>query len=141
VGRTGCTLAKAAVVCHDHLASALLTCISSEQNPNVSHYAALLDAELEALKGDHYAASKSYEVAILYAGRRGLTQDRALAHERYGEHLARIGNERDQDAEFQMAEAVKLYEEWGAYAKVQLMSRQYQALLSPPTEIHIETAT
>jgi hypothetical protein len=98
-----------------------------------------MDAELESLKGDHYAASKSYEVAILYAGRRGLTQDRALAHERYGEHLARIGQERDQDAEFQIAEAVKLYEEWGAYAKVQLMTKRYKTLLSPPTEIHIET--
>jgi hypothetical protein len=100
-----------------------------------------LDAELEALKGDHYAASKSYEVAILYAGRRGLTQDRALAHERYGEHLARLGQDRGQDAEFQIAEAVKLYEEWGAYAKVQLMSRKYQTLLSPPTEIRIEAHT
>jgi hypothetical protein len=105
----------------------------------VSHYAALLDAELDSLKGDNYAASKSYEVAILYSGRRGLTQDRALAHERYGEHLYRLGQERVQDAEFQIAEAIKLYEEWGAHAKIRLMCNLYHNLLSPPAEIQIET--
>jgi hypothetical protein len=98
-----------------------------------------MDAELDSLKGDNYAASKSYEVAILYAGRRGLTQDRALAHERYGEHLHRLGNEQIQDAQFQISEAIKLYEEWGAFAKVQLLGKIYLNLLSPPTEIQIET--
>jgi hypothetical protein len=98
-----------------------------------------MDAELDSIKGDDYAASKSYEVAILYAGRRGLTQDRALAHERYGEHLHRLGQERLQDAEFQIGEALKLYEEWGGFAKVQLLGKLYRTVVSPPSEIQIET--
>lgn len=81
-------------------------------------------------------AATRFEVAILYAGRCGFTQDRALAHERYGEHLWRIGQA--QDAEFQMGEAVKLYDEWGAHAKVRQIQRIHQHILGPSTEICIE---
>jgi hypothetical protein len=105
------------------------------QNPNVTHYDSLLGAELDSLRGDEYEARKLYEVAILYAGRRGLTQDRALAHERYGEHLARLGPDHQPDAEFQIGEAIKLYEEWGAHAKVRRMRKAHERLLSPPHEI------
>lgn len=97
-----------------------------------------MDAELDSLRGNHYAAAKSYEMAILFAGRRGFTQDRALAHERFGEHLVRLGNDHVQDAEFQIGEAIKLYEEWEAHAKVELMRKQYHELLAPPVEIRIE---
>ena len=78
------------------------------QNPNVAHYDALLDAEMASLRGDTFSAARYFEAAVLYSGRRGLTQDRALAHERYGEHFLRLGPNHIQDAEFQIGEAIKI---------------------------------
>jgi hypothetical protein len=72
---------------------------------------------------------------------RGLTQDRALAHELFGEHLARLNPaEHGQDAEFQLNEAIKLYTEWGASAKVRLMNKKHSKILAPPSEIQIDVA-
>jgi hypothetical protein len=105
----------------------------------VTQYDSLLNAELESLRGATYSATKLYETAIVYSGRRGLTQDRALAHELLGEHYARLGNvELAQDAEFHLGEAIKLYGEWGAHAKVRLMKEKHEKILSPPSEIQIE---
>jgi hypothetical protein len=77
------------------------------------------------LRGKTDDSSKQYEAAILYCGRRGMLQDRALAHERYGEHFARLGVDYDQDTEFHVNEAIKLYSDWGAHPKVQLMRQKY----------------
>jgi hypothetical protein len=116
-----------------------LICDFTYQNPNVTHHDLLFDAEFESLRGATYSATKLFETAIVYSGRRGLTQDRALAHELLGEHLIRLGSaEFAQDAEFQLGEAIKLYSEWGAHAKVRLMQEKYEKILSPPSEIQIE---
>jgi hypothetical protein len=109
------------------------------QNPNVTHYDSLLDAELASLRGEEFDARKHYEVAILYAGRRGLTQDRALGHERYGEHLIRMGADYRQDAEYQIGEALKLYDEWGAHAKVRRMVKVHEKYHLPPNEIRLRS--
>jgi len=87
------------------------------------HYDALLDAELKSLRGQTLAAATLYQVAITFAGRSGLTQDRALGHERYGEHLCRLGLDYASDAEFHLNEAVRLYDEWGAQAKVEHLQK------------------
>jgi hypothetical protein len=100
-----------------------LTALAALQNPNVTHFDSLLTAEFFSLRGESEAAGKQYEAAILYSGRRGIIQDRALAHERYGEHFERLGVEHEQDAAFHFREAYKLYEDWGAHAKVQLMKK------------------
>lgn len=97
------------------------------------HYDSLLDAELDSLRGGTYSAGRSYEASILYAGRRGLTPDQALAHERYGEHWVRLGPNHVHDAQFQLGEAVKLYDEWGAHAKVEQIRSDYDSILSLPT--------
>jgi hypothetical protein len=100
----------------------------------VTHYDSLFEAEFDSLRGtgDMYTAAKSYEMAIVYAGRRGLSQDQALAHELFGEHLIRLGSsEHSQDAEFHLGQAIKLYAEWGAHAKVRLMEEKHQNFLAP----------
>jgi hypothetical protein len=107
------------------------------QNPNVTHYDSLLDAELASLRGEEFDARKHYDAAILFAGRRGITQDRALGHELYGDHLARMGPEYQQDAEYQIGEALMLYEEWGAHAKAKLVRESHRLHLAPPGEIRV----
>jgi hypothetical protein len=109
----------------------------------VTHYDSLFDAEFDSIKGGRYvySAGKSYDVAIVYAGRRGLTQDRALAHELFGEHLSRLGTvQYTEDAVFHLREAIKLYSEWGANAKVRLLSGKHKEILTPQTKIHIDIA-
>jgi hypothetical protein len=106
----------------------------------------LLDAEAESLRGEHYSACRHYEAAVLYAGRHGWRQDQALAHERYGMYLSRLdgGDERrhqhHHDALFHLREAVKLYDEWGAHAKVDLMRTAHSSLVqaSPSKRPEVE---
>lgn len=91
-----------------------------------------------SLRGDNnYAAEKCYEVAVVYAGRRGLTQDQALAHECFADHFRRRGLNYSKDAEYHLTEALKLYEEWGAHAKVEQLQARYDSLLGA-TEIKLE---
>jgi hypothetical protein len=53
-----------------------------QHNPNVVHLKeALVDAEWLSLKRKQEEAIQKYEVAIMMAGRIGLLQDRAKAHE------------------------------------------------------------
>ena len=87
------------------------------------------------MQGHGYGASKHYEAAVVYAGRRGLTQDRALAHERYAQHLHQLGDA--QEGDFQLREAVKLYDEWGARAKVKQLRELYPKLIVPVVEIDV----
>jgi hypothetical protein len=101
------------------------------QNPNVTHFDSLLTAEMLSLRGESEAAGKQYEAAIRYSGRRGIVQDRALAHERYGEHFERLCIEYEQDAAFHIREAYKLYEDWGAHAKLQRMKKVHLNHLEP----------
>ena len=88
-------------------------------NPNCFPHEALLSAELAAISGK--AANKMYEAAVLLAGRRGLLGDQALANERYSEYLRTQGNEEDSDYRFR--EALRLYREWGAIRKVDMMMK------------------
>lgn len=115
----------------------------------MTHYDSLLDGELGSLRGDTYAASKFFETAVVYAGRRGLVQDQALAHERYAEHLLRLKGGHRSDADFHRREAIKLYEEWGAHAKVERLREEFRgemaatvlglpSSLAPPTSIEFE---
>jgi hypothetical protein len=105
--------------------------LTTSQNPNVTHFDHLLDAEMLSLRGKSDEASKQYEAAILFCGRRGMLQDRALAHERYGEQFACRGLDYEQDAQFHINEAIKLYSDWGAHPKVQLMRQKYSKYASP----------
>jgi hypothetical protein len=87
------------------------------------------------------AGTLNHCIQIRQSDFRGLTQDRALAHELFGEHLARLNPvEHGDDAEFQLNEAIKLYTEWGAHAKVRLMNKIHSKILAPPSEIEIDVA-
>lgn len=107
------------------------------QNPNVVHYDAMFDGEFDAIAGRHYTAASHFEVGVLFAGRSGLTQDFALAHERFGEYLARRGPDYVQDAEHHLKEAIKLYTEWGALAKARQVQNEHRDLLCH-TEVQVE---
>ena len=103
---------------------------SPVQNPNIRHYESLIDAELADLAGDSRLAKKHYEVAIVVAGRRGFTNDEALAHERFGEHALHLGDLND--ASYHFERAIALYQEWGAHARVLQLRSAHNSLLLPP---------
>ena len=100
-------------------------------NPNVGHCKSLLEAELAALNGRKHLAKKHYEVAAMLAGRGGFVRDAALANERYGEFLLEDLPDQE-EAAFRFQEAIKLYLEWEAQAKAELLSAKYGYLWSPP---------
>jgi hypothetical protein len=67
-----------------------------EQNPNVVHLKVFVDAEWLSLKGKQVEAIKKYEVTIMMAGRRGLLQDRAKAHELFSGFWTSIGDTKEE---------------------------------------------
>ena len=88
--------------------------------PNVKHYGALFDAETAALQVATEEAEKNYQFAISTAGRSGLLQDSALANERYGTFLFDSAKDHN-GALFHFKTAIKLYHEWGATQKANLL--------------------
>ena len=69
----------------------------------------------------------------MLAGRGGFVQDAALANERYGEFLLEDMYDRE-EAAFRFQEAIKLYLEWEARAKAELLSDKYEYLWSTPSK-------
>ena len=87
------------------------------------------------LAGDSGLAKKHYGVAIVWAARRGFTNVEALANERFGEHVLRLGDLND--AVYHFDRAIALYQEWGAHAKVLRLRSAHSSLpLAPPIEIN-----
>jgi hypothetical protein len=100
----------------------LLKTWASKGDPNVLAQEALLEAEAKALsKKKRMRALKNFEVAILYAGRRGLIHVQALANERFSHYFSDVGYM--DEAKYRMNEAIKLYTEWGAYSKAESLQR------------------
>jgi hypothetical protein len=95
----------------------------------------LLDAELAVLENKFALATKRYEEAIRLSARRGWTNDRALAHERFGEFCLSHGA--SDNAEYHLTEAIRLYEDWGFMKKTHQLRTAYRQLLSPPSEIDL----
>lgn len=98
----------------------------------MTHYESLVDAEIAAFQGKRPVAVKNYEVAILLSGRRGHINDQALSHLRFGEYQLSEGNKMEAKYHFDLA--LSLYQEWGAEAIVQLLTRKHGSLLSHPAE-------
>ena len=99
---------------------------SRKGNPNCLHLDAFLDAEKARLDAKTNAAIKSYESAIVLAGRQGYLHDQALACERYADMLLELGW--NDQALTQMRDAMKWYEEWGATYKVNRLESKIFAL-------------
>ena len=95
---------------------------SRKGNPNCLHLDAFLDAEKARTDSKTNASIKSYESAIVLAGRQGFIHDQALAAERYADLLLELGW-KDQ-AVHQMRDAMKWYQEWGATSKVNQLESQ-----------------
>jgi hypothetical protein len=103
-------------------------------NPNAIHYDQFFYAEKAALDGKSKEAELHYQSAVVMAARGGFVHDAALANERYGEFLLNELSDKYM-AVFRLEEAIKLYSEWGALKKVELLREQYSDLLPQPSEI------
>ncbi len=106
-------------------------------NPNVGRYDELLKPEFASLDGKGPRAKLHYEKAILLCGRRGVRNVWALAHQRRGEFHLREGN--DDDALYDINNAIRLYEDWGAKAKVEQLKEKHGKLLGHPYETKTTT--
>ena len=93
---------------------------------NCKAHSLLLEAERHALLKNKSKAVETYRKAILVAGRSGMLQLQALANERLTEYLFEM-SEAD-DAKYTLAEAMKLYAEWGAMAKLTQLRKKYRSL-------------
>jgi hypothetical protein len=77
---------------------------------------------------------------LLYAGRRGLSRNRALPHEQFWGHgLRQGGPDRAEDAEYHLLEAAKLYHEWlGSAQGFRSFSISSERILSPRNKAPID---
>jgi hypothetical protein len=91
---------------------------------NVYHHEALLEGELAAMNGNSEVARHHYGRATVLAGRRGFLQDSALANERFGLYLLKDLSDTE-EASYRLEQAAKLYNEWGARAKANLITEEY----------------
>ena len=67
-----------------------------------------------------------FEQAILLSGRRGLTHLQALSNERLAIYMEEIGD--DVEALYRYEQAIQLYSEWGAKAKVEQLQPKIEAM-------------
>ncbi|CAB9499314.1 Transcriptional regulator [Seminavis robusta] len=96
---------------------------AKKSNPNVVHYAKILEAEKISTKKKMFPeAVKLYKEAILLAGRSGFRHIQALGNERLGDFYAR--HELASDASYHLLEAVRLYREWGNHERGKLIMHQ-----------------
>ena len=105
-------------------------------NPNTQHMEELIEAELASGDANKSVATKHYEVAVLLAGRWGLVNDRALAHERFGDHCMRQGDE--ENAKYHYSSALGLCKEWGAHAVAEKLNAQWLGLLVPVADVQVD---
>ncbi|CAB9503933.1 Transcriptional regulator [Seminavis robusta] len=89
-------------------------------NPNTLHYQPLVEAELLTFKADDGEAKRKFDSSIHMAGRLGLVQDQAIAHERLGDHCLRLGYQND--ARYHFDSALELFKYWGADARADLLA-------------------
>jgi predicted ATPase len=97
-------------------------------NVNCSHFLEHIYAEMAVLKKQSRDQVKVlYDAAIAAARKRGYTNTAALATERAALYLASV-NDID-EASYYLEEAIKLYDDWGATAKILQLKREYSSLL------------
>ena len=71
-------------------------------------------------------ATRSYLAAIKHAARSGLINQHAIVNERFADYMVDVGN--TEEAEYRYNNAVKLYDEWGAQAKVEQVTTKINML-------------
>lgn len=98
-------------------------------NPNVEHYSLFLEAEHAALNRAFSRSAKLYVEAISLASRMEHLQHAALFNERYADFLL---DERDdpERATYYLDEAIRLYEQWGATRKIEMLQTGLKRVLA-----------
>jgi predicted ATPase len=100
-------------------------------NPNVVHYDALLDAEWDAVRQKKSSnVLAKYERAVSVATRGYFLHDAALFNECWALYALWTLNDKN-EATYRLQQAVQLYKDWGAWARVQKMETDYADLLTP----------
>eukprot|EP00980_Cylindrotheca_fusiformis_P012095 scaffold2923_cov121-Cylindrotheca_fusiformis.AAC.5 len=94
-------------------------------NPNVRHYHASMKAEQAALSKKYDRAEENYKNAIVLAAKTGHMHHAALINERYAEFLREELSD-EEESKHWFGEAIRFYEEWGAFGKVELLKKQLQ---------------
>jgi hypothetical protein len=87
----------------------------------------LVEAEYAFAIEDHHAAPSLYFSAILHFRQSGFTALEAMANERAGKYY--ISRSDIDHASDHLQEALRLYSEWGAYAKVNHLQAETKQLL------------
>jgi PAS domain S-box-containing protein len=98
---------------------------------NLSHRSALLNAELERVRGNARDAWERYDEAIALAQRGGYVHDEALANELAGLSYRALG--KTTVARAYLTEAHRAYGRWGATEAMRRLERSYHDLV--PSEI------
>ncbi|CAJ1943341.1 unnamed protein product [Cylindrotheca closterium] len=105
---------------------------AEQKNPNTQHYIMLLNAEQASLqKTKHTQADDQYRKAIALAARTGHIHQAALFNERYADFLFHRKTKTEHEyeafqdlAEHHANEAIRLYRNWGAFAKVHMLEKE-----------------
>ena len=100
-----------------------------QNNPNIAHHEALLDAEYAALRKKHKEAERCYQSAISISTRDGVLHDAALSNERYADFLLSTNRANQAKAPFYLKEAIKLYSEWGSFRKAKQLQESFSFIL------------
>jgi diguanylate cyclase (GGDEF)-like protein len=93
---------------------------------NFRHLQYLMEAELASLDDQRFEALERYDDAIDAARQSGFLHDEATAFERAARFLTRLGCRRS--AEGYLRGAHRLYDRWGALAKVRQMEQEFPVL-------------
>eukprot|EP00980_Cylindrotheca_fusiformis_P015975 scaffold4690_cov116-Cylindrotheca_fusiformis.AAC.5 len=91
-------------------------------NPNVGHYHMTLLAEQAALNKKCDLVEENYKNAIVLAARSGHLHHTGLINERYAEFLLEERLD-EQESKYRLGEAIRFYEEWGAFGKVEALKK------------------
>ena len=95
---------------------------------NFRCYSLLLGAELERVCGHEVAAMDTYQEALRYARETQNLPNEAIANELYARYWLQQSNE--EIAALYLRRARRLYQEWGAAAKVKALEEKYPNLLA-----------
>ena len=103
-------------------------------NENIQHNVYLLRGELKASKGNLREALHYFTLAERHSQKQGFVHLQALAHERSGVALMRLGNsgknavetKRDEEAiRYELQTAINYYRAWGATRLVRMLEQKY----------------
>ena len=106
---------------------------------NFGHKFYLISAEIARIKGKSDEAADQYNKAVTSAAENGFTQNEAIASELAGKFYFSVGYWKE--AEANIINACKKYEQWGSDAKVELLKKTYPFLQKEPSTTNIVVPT